>query len=154
MVENELASALRAFIAGAVKDYRLPVKHGEMRAPTVVNGFLPPKRSNTEDDFPFVLVRLEKGQTTPEETTCTAVIIIGCYTTEFDGHEYCINVMERIKQALCSLPFGTLAERYQLRYPVKWELPDEQPYPQWQVGMTTEWAMQAPTVEFGGEFDD
>jgi hypothetical protein len=154
MVENELAMALRDFIRETVGEYRLPVKNGEMRAPTVVNGFLPPKRSNAEDDFPFVLVRLEKGQTTLEETTCTAVIIIGCYTTEFDGHEYCINVMERIKQALCSLPFGTLAERYQLRYPVKWELPDEQPYPQWQVGMTTEWAMQAPVVEFGGESDD
>lgn len=154
MVENELAKALRAFIAGVVKDYRLPVKNGDMRSPTVVNGFLPPKRSNVEDDFPFVLVRLASGQTSLEETRCVVEIIIGCYTTEFDGHEYCINVMERIKQALCEMPFGTLADKYQLRYPVKWELPDEQPYPQWQVGMTTEWAFEAPVVEFGGEFDD
>lgn len=154
MVENELAKALRAFIADAVKDYRLPVKTGEMRAPTVVNGFLPPKRSNAEEDFPFVLVRLEKGVTDLEETAVTVAIIIGCYTTEFDGHEYCINVMERIKQALCSMPYGTLANKYILRYPVKWELPDEQPYPQWQIGMTTEWAYRAPEVEFGGEFDD
>ena len=154
MVENELAKALRAFIAGVVSEYRLPVKNGEPRAPEVVNGFLPPKRSSVEDDFPFVLVRLEKGETNLEETTCTAAIIIGCYTAEFDGHEYCLNVMERIKQALCSMPFGTLANKYQLRYPVKWELPDEQPYPQWQIGMTTEWAFNAPVVEFGGEFDD
>ena len=154
MVENELAKALRAFIAGVISEYRLPVKNGEPRAPEVVNGFLPPKRSSVEDDFPFVLVRLEKGETNLEETTCTAAIIIGCYTAEFDGHEYCLNVMERIKQALCSMPFGTLANRYQLRYPVKWELPDEQPYPQWQIGMTTKWAFNAPVVEFGGEFDD
>lgn len=154
MVENELAKALRAFIADAVKDYRLPVKTGEMKAPTVVNGFLPPKRSTAEEDFPFVLVRLEKGATDLEETAVTAAIIIGCYTTEFDGHEHCINVMERIKQALCSMPYGTLASKYILRYPVKWELPDEQPYPQWQLGMTTEWAYRAPEVEFGGEFDD
>ena len=154
MVENELAKALRAFIAGVISEYRLPVKNGEPRAPEVVNGFLPPKRSSVEDDFPFVLVRLEKGETNLEETTCTAAIIIGCYTAEFDGHEYCLNVMERIKQALCSMPFGTLANKYQLRYPVKWELPDEQPYPQWQIGMTTEWAFNAPVVEFGGEFDD
>lgn len=154
MVENELTKALREFIAAAVENYRLPVKNGEMRAPTVVNGYLPPKRSNVEDDFPFVLVRPESGETSLEETRCTVAIIIGCYTTEFDGYEYCVNVMERIKQALCEMPYGTLANKYQLCYPVKWEMPDEQPYPQWQVGMTTDWAYHAPVVEFGGEFDD
>lgn len=154
MVENELAKALRDFIAEAVKEYRLPVKNGEPRAPVVVNGFLPPKRSGAEDDFPFVLVRLEKGETDREGAKCTAAIIIGCYTTEFDGHEYCVNVMERIKQALCEMPYGTLAEKYLLQYPIKWEMPDEQPYPQWQIGMETEWGYRAPEIEFGGEFDD
>lgn len=31
-------------------------------------------------------------------------IIVGTYSEEYDGHEYCLNVMARIRTALCSLP--------------------------------------------------
>lgn len=148
MIENLLTKALREKIADVVKDYRLPVKNGEMRCPTVFNGYLPPKRSNTQDDFPFVVVRADSGKSEREQTELSVSIIIGCYTDEFDGHEYCINVMTRIKNALLSMPNETLDNRFVLQYPIEWNLLSEQPYPQWQLDMSTKWIYRTPEAEF------
>ena len=57
MVEIELCKALRSLVANAVKDFRVPVEHGEARAPSVINGYLPPTRKGPGDGFPFVIVR-------------------------------------------------------------------------------------------------
>lgn len=146
MIVNHLTEALRNKIADAVKDYRLPVKNGKMRCPNVFNGYLPPKRSGVVDDFPFVVVRADEGKIsrTDGEAETTVSIIIGCYTDEFDGHEYCINVMQRISAALSTLPDDTLDDRYILQDPIEWRLLEEQPYPQWQLDMSTTWKYCAP----------
>lgn len=154
MVENELCRAIRELVADAVKDFALPTKpeardvEGELRAPTVINGYLPPKRSGVPDDFPFVVVRADEGTTDNEGTEVQVSIIVGSYTQEYDGHEYCLNVMTRIRTALCSLPLGTLKNRYVLQLPVKWSGYAEQPWPYWQIDMTTTWLIHAPqTIE-------
>ena len=65
MVENKLTRAIRELVAAAVKNFALPTKpergfaEGELRAPQVVSGYLPPKRTGQKDDFPFVLVRAD-----------------------------------------------------------------------------------------------
>lgn len=154
MVENELCRAIRDLVADAVKDFALPVKavgqnaEGELRAPTVINGYLPPKRAKAPDDFPFVVVRADEGTTDNEGTEVQVSIIVGSYTQEYDGHEYCLNVMTRIRTALCSLPSMTLKKRYVLQLPVKWSGYAEQPWPYWQIDMTTTWLIHAPqTIE-------
>lgn len=144
MNENDLTEKLRDFLATVVADYRLPVKNGEPRSPTVLNGYLPPKRSGQNDDYPFVLVRPDSGQSEEEQTDVNVSIIIGCYTEEFDGYEYCLNIMQRIRTALCSLPNGILADKYVLDFPLKWENYPEQPYPLWQLDMDTKWAFNSP----------
>ena len=150
MVENELTRAIRELVAEAVKDFALPTKpergdeEGELRQPQIVNGYLPPKRSGSKDDFPFVLVRAEEGASDAESTEVQVAIIIGAYSEEYDGHEYCLNVMSRIRTALCSLPGMTLANRYRLQHPIKWSTYSEQPYPQWQLDMQTTWLIRTP----------
>lgn len=148
MVEIELCKALRDFIDEAVEDFQLPVESGGMRAPTVVNGYLPPKRKGPDDDFPFVLVRPISGQIDAGETTTSVAIVIGCYSEEFDGHEHCLNVMSRIRNALCALPGSVLAKKYVLTRPVEWSLSEDQPYPLWQIDMTTTWQYRAPEYPF------
>ena len=148
MIEQGLTKALRLFIEDAVKDFRLPTKSGELRAPIILNGYLPPKRSGVEDEFPFVLVRPDKGSTDRDKTEVDVSIIVGCYSEEFDGYELCFNVMTRIRDALASMDCGTLANKYQLQYPLKWENFDEQPWPQWQLDLITKWWFKAPEIEF------
>lgn len=148
MVENLLTEALRKLVAEAVKDYVLPVENGKERAPQVINGYLPPKRSGVHDDFPFVVVRAENGKNEADRMEMTVAIIIGCYTKEVTGHEYCINIMQRIRTALVNLPNGLLDSRYLLNYPIEWTILAEQPYPQWQLDMTTRWSFRTPEMPF------
>lgn len=145
MVTNFLTKALRELCEQAVKDFRLPTKDGKtLRAPQIVNGFLPPKRSTDLDDFPFVLVRPEQCTTDRESEEVRVNIIVGCYSEEYDGFEYGVNVIERIKEKICTLPAETLAQRYQMRYPIKWTMVPEQPWPQWQIDMETIWIFNSP----------
>lgn len=145
MVTNFLTKALRELCEQAVKDFRLPTKDGKtLRAPQIVNGFLPPKRSTDLDDFPFVLVRPEQCTTDRESEEVRVNIIVGCYSEEYDGFEYGVNVVERIKEKICTLPAETLAQRYQMRYPIKWTIVPEQPWPQWQIDMETIWIFNSP----------
>lgn len=148
MVENELEAALVEFVQRAVSEFRLPVQNGAPRAPVVVSGYLPPKRSGESDDFPFVIVRTESAETDREQTVATVALIVGCYSTEFDGYKYCQNVVTRIRDAFGMLENGALARKYILQYPLKWKTPGEQAYPLWQIDMETQWAFKAPEIQF------
>lgn len=150
MIEVYLTKALREFIKAAVKDFRLPVEKGEIRAPQILNGELTPKQyiepnqSERKDDFPFVVVRPEGATTERERTEVTVSIVIGCYTKEFDGHDYCLNVMSRIRNALTAMENGTLDQKYILQFPIEWDNIPQQPWPQWQIIMTTRWVFNTP----------
>ena len=143
MIETQLCSDLRGLIGEAVANYRLPTAGGSFRAPLVINGYLPPKRSGAED-FPFVLVRADSGSSDRDSTTVKVDIIIGMYSEAFDGHEFCLGVMDRVRTALMALPELTLSGRYQLRGEVSWNTYSEQAYPLWQLDMQTEWLMRSP----------
>lgn len=146
MVENRLIEELCEFLGEAVKDFSMPTKSGEERPPKIVNGYLPPKRSNGDDDFPFVVVRPDQGTSDRGATEVVVSLIIGCYTDEFDGYKYCLNILNRIRYALATMENQTLANKYQLQFPVTWENPADQPYPQWQIDMTTRWIFNTPQL--------
>lgn len=146
MVENSLTEALCGFIEEAVKDFSMPTKTGIERAPKVIEGYLPPKRSNSDDDFPFVIVRPAQGTSEMGQTDVTVNIIIGCYTEGLDGYKYCLNVMNRIRHSLATMSCHTLKNKYQLKFPITWENPSDQPYPQWQIDMTTHWIFNTPQL--------
>ena len=147
MIETNLALALGELIEEALQEYRLPTKtKNTMRPPRVFDGYLPPKRALDEEDFPFVIVRAEEGVSERGKTMVTIAFIIGCYSTETDGYAYCLEVMQRIRQVLCELPSQTLAKRYQLTFPMTWSNVPNQPYPQWQLEMTTKWIFNTPEM--------
>lgn len=151
MVENSLTKALRDYLSACFKDYALPVKGGGTREPKVLNGYLPPKRANAEDDFPFILVRLNSGETDLAASTVSVSIIVGCYSEEYDGYEWCVNVMSKIRESLFGLPCGTLADKYQFRPGFTWEIFPEQPWPYWQLDIKTQWLLEPPRID-AGEF--
>lgn len=147
MLETNLAFSLGVFLEDALKETRFPTKSGcAVRAPRVFDGYLPPKRSLPDDDFPFVIVRAEDGSSELGKTTVTVSLIIGCYTTETDGYAYCMEIMQKIRLALCQLENQTLDRRFQLEFPITWSNVGEQPYPQWQLVMTTKWVFNTPEM--------
>lgn len=146
MIETNLSRALCEFVEEVTKDFRLQTKTGLLKAPQIIEGYLPPKRSNDADDFPFVVVRLEDSKSDLGQTDVTMSLIIGCYTQETVGHLYCLNVFERIRRALCEMPFQTLDERYQLGFPIECKNIPDQPWPYWQLEMTTHWTFSTPQL--------
>lgn len=145
MIVNLLTKALREKIAEAVKDFRLPVENGAERSPRILNGYIPPKQMQPDDDFPVVMVRADDGRVNIEDGTAetTVAIFIGCYFEGADGHEFCLNVMQRIAIALTTLPASTLDNRYILQS-IDWKNIDDQPYPFWELQMSTKWSYIAP----------
>ena len=147
MVETKLVLDLGIFVEEVVKDYRMPTKTpGIERPPKIIDGYLPPKRSTADDDFPFVIVRAEEGKSLMGRTSVEVSLIIGTYTTETDGYAHCLEIMQRIRGALCQLPNQTLNARYQLEFPIEWRNIPDQPYPQWIIEMTTHWVMNTPAL--------
>ncbi|MBR1953287.1 MAG: hypothetical protein IKA32_11945 [Lentisphaeria bacterium] len=140
---NSLLEALKDEITEAVKDFRLPTKDGELRNPDVYINDLPPGLSGGAllEKFPFVIVRANNGKANRVEVGAetTVVIIIGTYSKNLDSSSDCINVMERIQQALFTLPDDTLAETYIMQENIDWTLHNEDYSPQSQIDMYTTW---------------
>ena len=146
MIESNLSRALCEFVESVTKDFRLETKSGELKAPQIVEGYLPPKRNNADEDFPFVIVRFEDSKSELGQTDVTMSIIIACYTQDMDGYLYCLSVYEAIRRALCEMPFQTLDERYQLGFPIECKNIPDQPWPYWQLEMTTHWTFSTPQL--------
>ena len=146
MLETNLSRTLREFVEKAVEGFRLETKDGELKAPQVVEGYLPLKRSTDNDDYPFVVVRHEDSKSDLGQTEVTMSLIIGCYTQEMVGHLYCLQVFEVLRRALCEMPFQTLDERYQLAFPIECKNIPDQPWPYWQLEMTTHWVFNTPQL--------
>lgn len=144
MIEQELTRCLGEFLGQALEDFGLENKSGTLRAPQIINGYLPPKRSSADDDFPFVVIRPDSGTANQDSVSVELTIIIGCYSEKTDGYMNCLNVMTRIRNALLSLEGGILGGRYVLNGDVSWKNTDEQPWPQWNLFVTTNWLMRSP----------
>lgn len=144
MIETDLAQALGIFVEDVLKDLRLPMKNADPQPVQVFDGYLPPKKVLKDDQWPFVIVRVQKVVSEMDSTVVTIDLVVGCYSPETDGYARCLEVMQRLRTVFCQLPAQTLADRYQMRFPVEWNNVDEQPYPHWQMVMTTQWLMRTP----------
>lgn len=152
MTENHLTQELRALLEDALREFCYLAQDGNREGPPrIINGFLPPKKEPDGRDWPFVLIRPVEGSIDEEETTVSVQIIVGCWSREFEGYEYCLNVLSRIRNALTMLPARTLDYRFRLAFPIKWEFLSEQPYPSWTAVMTTDWILRTPDVRTENE---
>jgi hypothetical protein len=154
MNEIYLTELLRKRIEEAVLNMQLPTDAdgNTLKAPQVVNGFLPPKRSRGSKDefpdFPYVIVRPMKGRTGNDRmTTVDVKLLIGAYTEEFDGYEYCLHIMSVIRLSLMqnkTLRTDGGNSAFRLELPFDWEAPDDQPWPEWIMAVMTRWTIATP----------
>lgn len=122
-------------------------EEGSRRAPTVRHGWLPPKADADAKDFPFILVRPRSGEDSEqgqdENARATMAIVIGSYSDTDDGFMDVQLVIDAIRESLAAFPVleGTAFEHVG---PLRWEIPDEQPRPQWFGVVTTIWNLPRP----------
>ena len=153
MTENgclkEIARWLREKV---LYEYRLPgaAKAGDQPFHVFV-GWLPEKRGEENEDYPFCLVRPVDGTAGPDGTAMSVDIVLGVLAKETQGCEYVLNVQRHLLNALGTLGERRLADKYAFSMPATWEMPDDQPYPVWVSVVHTEWTYHSPIMPF---FDD
>jgi hypothetical protein len=151
-----LIDKLIEFITPVVSEFELQTNvAGVKKAPQVIAGYLKekkPKQNQDPPDFPYVIVRYLEDIDTEESDGATIKVYVGTYSEdEQDGWRDCMNVATRIKEALLEQRF--IGGPFKIEYPVKTELPEEQPYPEWVAILTLKVAI--PHVqEEGGYLKD
>lgn len=137
-----LLEELKLFLEGVVADYSLDTNKGQLKAPQVVEGWLPPKESNDIPDVPYVILRMTDGEDNSDIARTNVKILIGTYSEEVDGWKDAVNVLLRIRQQL--LTVRTLGKKFRMELPLKWKLFEEQPYPIWIGEIITIWTVALP----------
>lgn len=147
-----LIDELETFLEEILKNYSLETDRGSRKEPQIVSGYLPPKNSGPEPDFPFVIVRLTEGVDKEDEARVTVKIIVGSYSEDTQqGWRDTANIIQHIWQELFKCRI--IANRFLIEYPVRFEFPEEQPYPYWVGVMITEWVVAKPVMEVGNIYE-
>jgi hypothetical protein len=133
-----LVDILVKFLKPVVMEFELETNvHGIKKAPEVVKGYLPAKKPTTKQetpDFPYVIVRYLEDTDQADGGMAVLKIYVGTYSDdEQQGWQDAMNVITKIKIALLKRRnFGP----FRIEYPIKTELPEEQPYPEWAAILT------------------
>ena len=108
--------------------------------------------SDIESNFPCVIVKFEES-TIREEKTIDAVrinvtMLVGTYDESPDcqGYRDVMNIMDKVKLGILTLPSRILAQRYRLEMPLKDSLPPEQPFPIYLGVIETVWETGRPLM--------
>jgi len=159
-----LLDALRERLAACLQEMKLPTDvDGEpKRAPNIIDGFLPPKRGKGKGpergEFPFVIVRPGAGEDTAHNAASDTVrLVIGvsrrCADDALsdDAYRDWMAIKERIRTDLLMQP--VVGGRFRVEYPLRWDVPDDQPAPQF-LGVLEVNFTQAGIVDntWGGAF--
>lgn len=143
MTPMATVDAICAFLEQLLAEYTLPTEKGTEKTPQIISGWLPPKKNPKDPadapDFPFIIVRLVEGEETEGSNMATIDLIFGVYSEDYDGRAL-LNLMEHTRQALFRK--GVLENKFRIDKPYKFEVFDEQPYPQWFGIAETNWAIQ------------
>jgi hypothetical protein len=150
-----LVDALIDFIRPVVANFELDTNvSGIKKAPQVIGGYLSEKKPGQKQDppdFPYVIVRYLEDEDTEESNTAQVRIIAGTYSEDTqNGWRDCLNILTRIKEALLEQRF--VCGSFKVERPIKTELPEEQPYPEWVAIMTI--TVTIPQVQQEGVFID
>lgn len=134
-----LVDELVEFIKPIVAEFDLESNvKGVRKAPQVISGFLKEKKPGQNQDppdFPFVIVRYIEDTDRDDGNIAIVRIIAGTYSEdEQDGWRDALNVVTRIKEELLEKRF--IGKAFKVEYPIKTELPEDQPYPEWAAFLT------------------
>lgn len=102
---------------------------------------LPTKQSESDIQFPFVIVKLMHGRKEKADIQARTRIgfIIGIYDDAIDNQGYrdLVNVMNEIVSSLEEFPI--LGDMYELSYPLEASIYEEDTAPQWLGSIDTYW---------------
>ena len=171
MIELNLLDSLVARFKELFADYELPAKSGLLQNVKVFAQYLPHTEaevngdedeeeiqpqgysaSDEESKFPCVIVHfdesIDREENTLDANRINMRILVGTYDESADcqGYRDVLNIIERIRQDLLTMPSRVLDSRYRLEMPLKSYLFDEQPWPVYFGQIETVWETGRPMM--------
>lgn len=153
---RDLHAAIKARLAPVLENFWLLSTKTSNRAPDLVDGWLPPKLAPVAganpqplnaEQFPFLIVRPRHGADTEtgaeQSATATVDLVIGTYSDTDDGFLDVLDVIQAIRLDLGGAPTIT-GTAFEHTGPLTWEVPEDQPRPQWFGRVSTTWTIPRP----------
>jgi hypothetical protein len=112
--------------------------------------YLPAKKSQKDiDHFPFITVKIMEGED-PSETdanTCRIMLMVGIYdiNEDYQGYKDVLNILQNMHQHLTSNK--VFDGRYEVEYPLKFTLTDEDYQPYFFGALDTTWTIGKVTIK-------
>lgn len=114
----------------------IPKRKQEIR-----KGALMPEETETEDPYPFCIVKMESGGIFDRAQKVSVMLIIAIFNDDAQnqGQQELLNVIHRIAERFIKDP--VLKDRYSMdqKTGISWILDDEDRYPYFVGGMTMKW---------------
>jgi len=145
-----LVQAVADEIAVAVKDYQLKAEGQANKAVSVFQQHLPDEEFQDNSYYPLAIVAWQGSQDTDDGSVATIGITFGAYGEDKAAWQDLLSIMERSRQRL--LMFRTLARRFRLSMPTKWETIEAQPYPFWFGYATLNYHIAQPTEQMAADW--
>lgn len=127
--------------AGSMVQMRAYCQDIPKRKQEIKKGALMPDEEETEDPYPFCIVKMESGGIFSEAQKVSVMLIIATYNddTQNQGQQELLNVIQRIAERFIKDP--VLKDRYRMdqKAGINWILDDEDRYPYFVGGMTMKW---------------
>lgn len=147
MTINDLVDRLVEHIGAALAEVRMePSEGGAPRAPALVAGWIPPKRSASEPRPPLVLVRPVRGSDADDGSRVTVQLLFVTHSEDAAGWRDLGNLIQRVRSSLTET--RTLGP-FHLDLPLEWEIWDDQALPEWSGRILTTWTQ--PRAEWLGQ---
>lgn len=141
----DLCDALREHLKTSLKNIKLPTrgtdleKDGPARNLKIIDGYLPTKEEDSEDPYPFVLVRANSAQLSPQRSQTEVSIVVGTYGKDSVGYRDAVNVLDAVVNAIVEFTQLPLKQKFHLVPELDWQIIKDQPWPYWQLELKTLW---------------
>lgn len=127
--------------AGSMVQMRAYRQDVPKRKQEIKKGALMSEEEETEDPYPFCIVKAESGGIFNGGQSVSIMLILGVFNDDEQnqGQQELLNAIHKIAERFIRNP--VLKDRYMLdqRYGIEWILDDEDRYPYFVGGMTMKW---------------
>lgn len=140
MTPYVLQEALVEEVKLALKDFTLKNEKGEETKVNVYQQFLP-KDEEENEQFPYVSLKFTNQEDTSEESLCRIEFLIANCNGDlnFQGFKDTMNIMQKIRIHLEEKVI--IANKFELKFPVKSAVSEEIAFPYFFGGIETHWIL-------------
>ena len=124
----DLCDALREHLKTSLKNIKLPTRGADLetdglaRNLKIIDGYLPTKEEDSEDPYPFVLVRANSAQLSPQRSQTEVSIVVGTYGKDSVGYRDAVNVLDAVVNAIVEFTQLPLKQKFHLVPELDWQI--------------------------------